>query len=115
VRDGQLAIEIHTCLVADRATAVIRVGGEIDVATAPVLQEVILRHIQRHQNAIADLADVTFMDASGVGILIQAEATARSCGVQLTVARPTGLVARVLRLTGADEILDIRTHFPSSS
>jgi anti-anti-sigma factor len=107
VQNGYVPVEIHTFVDADQRVAVIRVAGEIDVATAPLLQEAIMAQIQCRTNTIADLADVSFMDASGVGMLIRVDQLARRRGVRLTITHPTGLVARVLRLTQADRILDI--------
>jgi anti-sigma B factor antagonist len=91
----------------DAATAVVRVDGEIDVATAPFFQDALVSQLQLGNHAVADLGRVTFMDASGIGALIRAEQTARGCGVRLTVAGPSQPVARVLDLTGADQILHI--------
>ena len=108
MQDGYVPVEIHTCVDADHESATIRVRGEIDVATAPLLREAIMAQIPCHRRTIADLADVTFMDAAGVAVLMRADETARRCGVQLTISRPTGLVARVLHLTQADLVLDIR-------
>ena len=107
MQNGYVPVEIHTFVDADRRVAHIRVAGEIDVATAPLLQDAIMAQIHCRTNTIADLADVSFMDASGVGMLIKADQLARRRGVRLTVTHPTGLVARVLRLTQADRILDI--------
>ena len=107
MENGYVPVEIHTCVDPDNRGALIRVGGEIDVFTAPLLQEAILAQIQCRTSTIADLADVTFMDASGVGMLIRADQLARRRGVRLTITHPTGPVARVLRLTRADRILDI--------
>jgi anti-anti-sigma factor len=101
------ALEIHTCVEPGSGTAVVRVGGEIDVATASLFHQAIVRQLERHYHAVADLTEVTFMDASGVGALMRAEQTARRCGVRLTVASPSRVVARVLRLTQADRSLHI--------
>jgi anti-anti-sigma factor len=107
VQNGFVPVEIHTSVDPDNRVALVRVGGEIDVATAPLLQEALLAQIECRMRTVADLADVTFMDASGVGMLISADRLARQRGVRLTVTHPTGLVARVLRLTRADRILDM--------
>jgi anti-anti-sigma factor len=70
VQNGYVPVEIHTSVDPDTRVALIRVGGEIDIATAPLLQEAILAQIQCGMSTTADLGDVTFMDASGVGMLM---------------------------------------------
>ena len=91
----------------DSSSRVLRVGGEIDVATAPLLHQAILDQIRAGYPIVIDLAEVAFIDAAGVNALIRANQTARGLGLRLTVAHAGGLVGRVLRLTQADRILDI--------
>jgi anti-anti-sigma factor len=93
---------------------IVCVGGEIDVATAPFVEDAIVTQLERRHHTVADLAEVTFMDASGIGALMRAEQTARRRGVRLTVADPSKPVARVLHLTRADKCLHIEASGESA-
>jgi anti-sigma B factor antagonist len=84
----------------------IAAAGEIDLATAPQLKAVLLAAIEQPfppRDVRIDLAEVTFMDASGIGVLISGREAARCRGLGFTVQNPQGVVLRVfeiLRLTG---------------
>jgi anti-sigma B factor antagonist len=75
---------------------VVRVAGEIDVATVPALAEELgarLRAAQAGTALAVDLTAVTFVDARGLATLAEAAETARAAGVDFElVNRPTCLV-----------------------
>jgi anti-anti-sigma factor len=82
---------------------ILRVSGEVDLVTAPVLQ----RHIDAAVSAgrptiVIDLSGTTFLDARGVGALVAARKLAGKNGTRLVIRRPPALVRRVLEL--ADQI-----------
>lgn len=91
----------------DTSAGVVRVEGEIDVATAPLLHGAILDQIRAGRRTVVDFAEVTFIDAAGINALIRANRTAQDLGLRLTITHARGFVQRVLRLTQADHLLDI--------
>ncbi len=51
--------------------AVITVGGELDVATAPVLRSALALTVdQGRPDIVIDAGRVTLIDASGIGVLV---------------------------------------------
>lgn len=54
---------------------------------------------------VVDLADVGFLDSSGIRVLLQARAAAEEVQVQLVVHNASGMVERVLRITQVDRLL----------
>lgn len=86
---------------------VVRVAGEIDITTAPVLQ----RHLDaavaaKRPAVVLDLADTTFLDARGVGVIVAARKVAARNGTRLVIRHPPPLVRRVLELADqADRIV----------
>ncbi|GAA2276158.1 MULTISPECIES: STAS domain-containing protein [Kitasatospora] len=79
---------------------VVRVGGEIDVATAPRLRQRLAAALEAHREVVLDLSEVTFMDCSGLGVLVQARNQADRCGRRLVLHGVGHPVARLLKLTG---------------
>jgi stage II sporulation protein AA (anti-sigma F factor antagonist) len=55
---------------------------------------------------VVDLSGVTFMDSSGINVLIAARNAVAGTGGWLRLAGPTESVLRTLRLVGLDEIID---------
>ena len=54
-----------------------------------------------------DLQRLTFMDSTGIRLILQASEYARTHGAALVVVRPPDHVMRVLELVGLDEQLDL--------
>ena len=78
------------------------VHGDIDMAGGPILEEVILSRENSHQ-VVIDLADVSFIDSSGLRSLLGASrrAQARKSSVTLRSVGPE--VARLLQITGTTD------------
>jgi len=77
------------------------VRGEIDLATAPQLRNELLRHLVTAERLWLDLTGVTFMDSSGLHVLIASQRRADLLGAHLVIARASTAVDRVLDATGA--------------
>jgi anti-sigma B factor antagonist len=76
--------------------------GELDMATAPGLLHWLTE--KARSRLIVDLSELTFMDSSGVAVMIQAK---DRLGDALVLSRPRSNVRRVFELTGlADWLTD---------
>jgi len=82
--------------------------GELDLATAPKLEDE-LRRVEARRPALVviDLKPLSFMDSSGLRALIAADSRAREAGSRLVLVRGDERVQRVLRITRLDERLEI--------
>jgi anti-anti-sigma factor len=80
---------------------VIAAVGEVDAASADVLRAAIFEAVDGGQNAIAvDMGEVSFIDSSGLRVLIAGYKAAESAGGALTVQTPSDAVVRLLEITG---------------
>ena len=86
---------------------IVAAQGELDLHTAPRLAEALTPHVEAGTRVIADLTAVTFMDSSGVAVLVNALARARQTGAELVVVAPEPRVRRVLAITGLDGMLPV--------
>jgi anti-sigma B factor antagonist len=92
---------------SDRAT-VLKLEGELDVATAPALEEAVaLAFAGQPSSLVIDLSSLTFLDSTGIRVLVTAGRRAEEAGCSLVLLAPTAQVLRVLRLTGVDRLLAI--------
>ncbi len=81
---------------------VLTLGGELDLATVPVLRER-LDHAMRGKAAVViDLSRLRFIDSAGLALLVGAERHLRDSGVQLVLVRGPRAVHRVFALTSLD-------------
>lgn len=84
--------------------------GELDLATAPELEERVLGAVREAERTVVlDLRELTFMDSTGVRTIISAHHTAEETGADLRVVRPPrgSSVARVIEISGIDEALGL--------
>ena len=89
--------------------AVLAVRGEIDADTAPHLRESVERARELGVPVILDMAQVTFMDSSGITALFLAcGGTSDALSNPVQIQRPFDQVRRVLCLTGVDKVLPIK-------
>jgi anti-anti-sigma factor len=84
---------------------VVKLCGELDIASAPDLREQLLVMLDRHQprRLVLDLSDLEFMDSSGTAVLVNTERRARMLGCTFALVAPQAAVTRVLRISGLDQ------------
>jgi anti-sigma B factor antagonist len=88
---------------------VLEVQGEVDLYTSSQLRDAILRLTEEAENRIVvDLNNVSFMDSSGLGVLVAGLKRARERGGELALVFGEGSVQKVIGITGLDKIFS--TH-----
>lgn len=87
----------------------VTLAGEIDLYTAPRFHEVLLRGIdERASRVIVDLSAVTFLDSTGLGVLVGGAKRLGASGPLQIVCGP-GHVRRVLEIAGLAGVFAIRS------
>ena len=87
---------------------ILHVGGEIDLHTAPALREAALEALRQHGPTLRlDLGEVTFMDSTGIEVLLATRRRAELEGGSMTLCRPTAPVRRILEVTGLEQMFTI--------
>jgi anti-sigma B factor antagonist len=77
---------------------VVEVAGEVDMATAPQLGEVLGAHTG--VDLVVDLSGVPFLDSSGLSVLVKARADLTGSGRTLRVTGEQDNVRMILEVTG---------------
>jgi anti-sigma B factor antagonist len=77
---------------------VVALHGELDLVDAPAVAAALRAVAAREPRIIADLAELEFIDASGVAALSRGRRHARNAGGDLLLAAPRGPVRRVLAI-----------------
>jgi anti-sigma B factor antagonist len=104
-------IDLAVDITSNGPWTVIAVSGEIDLFTAPKLREQFLAALDDGSGAdrlIVDLSRVTFMDSTGLGVLIGALRRVNERGGRMALVCQEGPVLRVLELTRLHEVFAIR-------
>ncbi|WP_018924810.1 STAS domain-containing protein [Salsuginibacillus kocurii] len=86
----------------------VMVEGEIDAYTAPELRETLIPLTEKQNTeVVVDLANVEYIDSTGLGIFIGALKSAHSNGSELAITGVNERVHRLFSITGLDEVIDI--------
>lgn len=80
-------------------------AGEIDAYTAPALAEAIEQCDLSH--VLIDMAEVEFVDSSGLRVLIEAHQVAQAAERRLQLTNPSPAVSRLLEISGIDDYLNV--------
>lgn len=81
--------------------AIVLVEGELDAYSAPVLEAAIAGHTGADLRL--DLAGVSFIDSTGIRVVVTADNRLREQDHRLVVVHPSPAVLRLLQLTALDE------------
>lgn len=79
---------------------VVRVRGELDVATASSLEELLLRPREPGEHVRLDLSELGFMDSTGLRVLLRAQQAAQSGGWEVSLMGISAPVRRLFDLSG---------------
>ena len=99
-------LEFETREQADRAHVALK--GELDLSTA----EKVERELQRVEKTgtklvVLDLSALTFLDSTGLRLIVGADQRARQSDRRLAVVRGPATVQRVFTITKLDERLEM--------
>ncbi len=99
-------MQIATTPGSDRY--VITVSGEVDLATSPDLDNAIIAAIESGTSSLAiDLTDVSFMDSSGLGVIVRGLKRCREADKDLDLVITNERVLKVFGITGLDQVIPI--------
>ncbi len=101
-----MALSIATSANGD--SCVIRVSGEVDVSNKDELSAAIMEVQEgQAQEVEVDFTEVSYIDSSGIGVLVAAAHRASDAGTRFFVSHPQRNVARVLSMLGMGEELGL--------
>lgn len=91
---------------------VLHLRGELDMATAADLHPVLFTAMAGARTVILDLAELAFVDSSGINLFLSAWRQATHEGRSVLARNPTSAVGKALRLSGVDRKLGLRPSAP---
>ncbi len=100
--------ELKISVTAGPAHTLVTVAGECDLHTGRQLRDVLTSEVSRGvRRLILDLSELAFMDSTGMQVLLSARTVLIVRGGILALVSPQPVVARILELTGADQIIPV--------
>jgi anti-sigma B factor antagonist len=100
--------EFEAFIAHQDGCVVVTVRGEVDLAAGSRFEDVIAEALQASHHVVFDMADVTFLDSTGVRSLVLA-VNAVEHGGSVTVRNAPEVVGRVLRISGMDKFVRLES------
>ncbi|MER7495640.1 STAS domain-containing protein [Streptomyces pharetrae] len=99
-----------TVRYADDRTAVVSVAGDVDLHTASSLREQALTVVAEGvPHLVLDLAEVDFVDSTGLSTLIRVLQATQAAGGSLRLADVPDRLIRMVTMTGISQLMPIHT------
>ena len=88
----------------------LRASGEFDMLLADDLRKKWLPAVDRHRSErlVVDLSDVTFMDVSGLNLIVAVHNLQKRHGGAVVLSAPRPQVRHVLAICGIDQVVEVR-------
>ena len=87
----------------------VALAGEVDMLTVPELVMTLHKLLADDQLRLLDLdlAELTFLDASGISTIVGAHQAAARAGCRLRLLRPRAHIRHLLELTGINQLCEV--------
>jgi anti-sigma B factor antagonist len=86
----------------------VALSGEADVTNSGALRELLDAEVAKEpRTLVIDLSELRFMDSSALHVILRANRAMDRQGGVLALAGPRDPVAKMLRLTAADQLLPV--------
>ena len=90
-------------------TRLVTLGGELDLLTAGAeIEELLEECAEGACHVVLDMSQVTFIDSSGLALLVKTDRRLCSAERRLVILRPHPNVRRILEISGLDQRFWIR-------
>jgi len=108
MEDTGVPVEFAVEQRVDNGVNIVKVSGEIDVFSSPRLREMLLDVIDKGPlRLVVDLSDVTFLDSTGLGVLVGIYHRLRARNGSMSFVGANDRVRRVFHITQLTKIFSL--------
>ena len=86
--------------------SIVSLAGELDLSTIPRMEEALREQISQRPAVLIDLSELSFIDSSGIGVLVQTFRSADGTPMNVLI-RSGSQVERVFGIAGISEALPV--------
>ena len=91
-----------------KRVSVIRVVGRIDATSVALFEEKLKEYLDAdHLNLVFEADATTYLNSSGVRVLISAQKALKPKGGKLVIAQPSERVKEVLQIAGLEPVMPV--------
>jgi anti-anti-sigma factor len=104
--NGSAPLDVHIEDSRDGGATIVALAGELDLSTIPRMEAPLLEQVRQRRAVVLDLSDLSFIDSSGIGILIQASQQSNGTPMRVVIG-PGSQVGRIFRIAGVEQALRV--------
>jgi anti-anti-sigma factor len=93
---------------ADGTRTVLRLTGEADLTTRALAEVLTAEAAKKPRLLLVDMSGLTFIDSAALHEIVRAHRKLRADGCLLALVSPSPIVARILQLSGLDQVIPVR-------
>jgi anti-anti-sigma factor len=93
--------------VSEAETITVRVAGDVDLASGGLLEEAMAQLGDEPRSLVVDLRGVSFIDSTGIRMLLRVHHACEANGGSLVVAAPSKAVRQLFDLAKVHEVITI--------
>jgi anti-sigma B factor antagonist len=94
----------------------VELSGELDISSAASVESRLMELESRAPERLyLDLQKVSFIDSTGLSMIINADGRARKDNRRLTIVSGEGVPRRILRTVGLEDRLDVLSEMPDQA
>jgi anti-sigma B factor antagonist len=99
--------DLHVAVLREDQRSVVAVRGAVDLATCDEVWDGIDRALGFGGPLVIDLTETTFVDSSGMALLVRAQSRLTADADPIVVRGPSRAVRAVMEITGLDTVVTI--------
>lgn len=85
----------------------LHVEGDVDLDSSAALRQALLEALEQSATVVVDVAEVGFIDSSGLSALVWGHGRAQESGGGLRLRHPSPMLRRLLQITALDKVLAV--------
>lgn len=101
-------MELSIDVQRDGDDATVILAGELDLGTAPDLQDALAELTGEPRRVTVDLEKLEFIDSTGLSALLGAHKALSEVGGTLELKGPKPMVINLVKMTGLDDVFEVR-------
>jgi anti-sigma B factor antagonist len=104
--NGSAPLDVRIKDSRDGGATIVALAGELDLSTIPRMEGPLLEQVRQRRAVVLDLSDLSFIDSSGIGILIKASQQSNGTPMRVVIG-PGSQVERIFRIAGIEKALRV--------
>jgi anti-sigma B factor antagonist len=106
----ELSVSVRVADREDGSCTIVQLAGEADMTTRALAEVLSAEVAKKPRLLLLDASQLTFIDSACLHEIVRAHRALRADDGRLELVEPSPVVARVLQLSGLDQVIQVRAR-----